>query len=86
MRMSLCCNIQAGDKTYNLLQIHLHSSAEHLMSGYDYAAEAHLVHVNEDDPDDLKVIGVFLQLQAEIVFQVRTHVKTQYFTALPTQS
>jgi hypothetical protein len=114
-----CCNKQAGDKTYNLLQIHFHSSAEHLMSGYDFAAgsytthycacihtvsnlaycsqsqrsqisvpvqtlanpllytlaitsEAHYVHVNENDPNDLKVVGVFLQLQAEIIFQVRS--------------
>jgi hypothetical protein len=56
------------------------------MSGYDFAAEAHFVHVNENDPNDLKVVGVFLQLQAEIVFQVRTHVKTQCFAALLTPS
>eukprot|EP00953_Heterococcus_sp_UTEX-ZZ885_P021479 11973-Heterococcus_DN1.PRE.1 len=48
------CAHAAGDKTYNLLQIHFHSSAEHLMSGYDFAAEAHFVHVNENDPNDLK--------------------------------
>jgi carbonic anhydrase len=54
------------------------------MSGYDFAAEAHFVHVNENDPNDLKVVGVFLQLQAEIVFQVRTHVENQCFNALLT--
>ena len=50
-----------GDEaTYTFHQFHFHSPSEHTLDGEHYDAEVHFVHINEDDPDDLLVIGVLL--------------------------
>lgn len=38
--------------TYRLLQFHLHWPSEHTINGYSFPLELHLVHANEDLPED----------------------------------
>lgn len=60
-------SLQFGSKTYNFKALHLHSMAEHGLGPANNAelpdAELHLVHVNAADPNDLLVIGLFLQVK-----------------------
>ena len=42
------------------MQFHFHSPSEHTINGKDFDAEVHFVHRNEDNPDELLVIGVLL--------------------------
>lgn len=49
---------------YNLLQFHFHAQAEHLVNGYAYPMEMHLVHqqVGMSGTDGLLVVGRFLDI------------------------
>lgn len=51
-----------GDRTYPLLQFHIHTPSEHLVDGRLYPMELHLVHRN--DVNELAVVGVFFQAGA----------------------
>lgn len=53
------CKVHRGDRTYALLQFHLHMPSEHTLSGKSLDAEAHFVH-QEVGGDELLVIGMFL--------------------------
>jgi len=55
--------IEDLDLTYNAIQFHFHSPAEHTFQGKYYPLELHIVHALVDGPKDYKyknaVIGVF---------------------------
>ena len=44
------------------LQIHWHAPSEHTVDGKYYDAEAHIVHINEDN--ELAVLGIFFEVPA----------------------
>jgi carbonic anhydrase len=45
---------------YRMLQMHFHwRGSEHKVNGKNYAAELHLVHQSEADPNKLAVLGFF---------------------------
>ena len=52
--------LQVGDESYRLLQLHWHTPAEHTVDGEEFDAEVHFVHVNESD--ELLVVGVIHRL------------------------
>lgn len=41
--------VRVGGESYRLLQLHWHTPAEHTIDGEEFAAEAHFVHVNEQE-------------------------------------
>jgi carbonic anhydrase len=47
-----------GDRSYRLVQFHLHAPGEHTVDGKHFPMEAHFVH--KDDAGGLAVLGVFL--------------------------
>jgi carbonic anhydrase len=48
-------------KTYDLLQFHFHTPAEHLLDGVTYPMEVHLVHAEREHPDQLLVVGILFK-------------------------
>ena len=54
--------LSVGDDEYRLVQYHFHAPSEHTLGGEAYAAEAHLVH--EDEEGELAVVAVFLDEHA----------------------
>ncbi len=52
-----------GDRTYTLVQYHLHSPSEHTVEGRRFALELHLVHRHPSG--DLAVIGVLIDEGSE---------------------
>ena len=52
-----------GDQTYELVQYHFHTPAEHLLRGQSYPMAAHLVHRNA--AGQLAVVGVLIREGAE---------------------
>lgn len=52
--------LQVGDESYRLLQLHWHTPAEHTVDGEEFEAEVHFVHANEND--ELLVVGVMYRL------------------------
>lgn len=65
---------------YNLLQFHFHAVAEHLVNGYAYPMEMHLVHqeVGKSGTDGLLVVGRFIDIAP-----VGTAALDPFFGALP---
>lgn len=55
--------MSVADKTFSMLQFHLHAPSEHTLDGKVYDAEAHFVHTNADS-SALLVVGVFLEKKA----------------------
>ncbi|KAF1327811.1 Carbonic anhydrase, partial [Globisporangium splendens] len=53
------CKVHKGDKTFSLLQFHMHMPSEHTVNGKNLAGEAHFVH-QEDGGSNLLVIGMFI--------------------------
>lgn len=47
-------------ETYELLQMHFHTTSEHTVKGKSYPLELHLVHKNKEGK--LAVVGVFMEL------------------------
>lgn len=52
------CKVHKGDKTYELLQFHMHMPSEHKVNDKSFAAETHFVH-REVGGTSLLVIGMF---------------------------
>jgi carbonic anhydrase len=52
--------ITVGGKTYALKQFHFHTPSEHLLAGYRFPMEVHLVHF-DDEGHPKVVIGIFLR-------------------------
>ncbi len=52
-----------GDETYNLVQMHFHTPAEHTIDGEQPSLEAHFVHAGGDG--NLAVLGVFFEAGEE---------------------
>ena len=48
--------------SYQLIQVHFHSPSEHYYNGKQYAAEAHLIHM--DDNDNILELSAFLDVVA----------------------
>lgn len=69
--------ITMNEIKYNLLQFHFHTGSEHIVDGYRYDMEMHLVH---QDPvtKNLIVVGVFFTEGEE------NNILTQYVNNLPT--
>jgi carbonic anhydrase len=59
-------SLTLGGVVYNLLQFHFHAAAEHLVNGYAYPMEVHLVHQQDgmSGTDGLLVVGRFIQIGA----------------------
>ena len=56
---------------YNLLQMHFHwRGSEHRINGKRYAAELHLVHVNQADPTKLAVLGFLFAVTILVCFEL----------------
>ncbi len=55
--------MHVGDKSYGLLQFHLHAPSEHTVDGMHYPMEMHFVHLAEDSA--LAVVGVLIEEGAE---------------------
>jgi len=55
--------MQIGDRTFNLLQMHMHTLSEHTFNGGFYPVEMHFVHADADG--NLAVLGVMVQEGAE---------------------
>ncbi|KAK2747913.1 hypothetical protein FQN57_001504 [Myotisia sp. PD_48] len=51
-----------GKRKFNIKQFHFHTPSEHLIQGKYYPAEVHLVHVAEDNPTELLVIAIMLEM------------------------
>ena len=51
--------MHVGDKAYELVQIHFHHRAEHLVKGKRHGLEAHFVH--QDEAGALAVVAVFFK-------------------------
>ena len=50
-------------ETFRLLQMHFHwRGSEHTFNGNKYAAEMHLVHQSTTNPEQLAVIGFFIEV------------------------
>ena len=52
--------LQVGNESYRLLQLHWHTPAEHTVDGEEFDAEVHFVHSNERE--ELLVVGVVHRL------------------------
>jgi carbonic anhydrase len=67
---SIKANVDAGSTltlsgiVYNLLQFHFHTEAEHLINGFTYPMEMHLVHQEQgmSGTDGLLVVGRFIEI------------------------
>jgi carbonic anhydrase len=67
---SIKANIDSGSTltlsgiVYNLLQFHFHTEAEHLINGFTYPMEMHLVHQEQGmtGTDGLLVVGRFIEI------------------------
>ena len=58
-------NNGTDEKHFTFLQFHFHSPSEHTINGEFYDAEVHFVHVNDEDPKEFLVVGVFLDSQSK---------------------
>jgi carbonic anhydrase len=54
------------DGTYDLLQFHFHGLSEHTVDGEHLDMEVHFVHQDQDDPDRLLVIAMFVDEGGDI--------------------
>ncbi len=59
--MAYTSGAESGKK-FKLAQFHFHHRSEHSLEGKSYPMEVHLVHQGVEDPSQLAVIGVFLDL------------------------
>lgn len=59
-------SISIDGEEFELLQLHFHSTSEHLINGVSYPMEVHLVHQNE--AGHLAVIGVMFEIGEENAF------------------
>lgn len=70
-------------KVYELLQLHFHTPAEHLIDGITYPMEAHLVHrrpgKTDSDPPAYVVIALLVRMGASNAFLA------EFLDAIPTQ-
>lgn len=53
--------LEFDGKSYDLVQFHFHTPAEHLLDGVTYPMEMHLVHTEHDHPERYLVIGVLFK-------------------------
>jgi len=60
-----CGNMTLNSVTYDLVQFHMHAKSEHGLAGLTLPMEVHFVHQSRDDPADLAVLGVFVELGPE---------------------
>lgn len=54
-------SLTVGDKTWNLLQFHLHTPSEHTVDGQSYPMTIHLVHSRGEGLTDLAVLGLLFE-------------------------
>lgn len=52
--------VTTANGTFDLLQFHFHGLSEHTVSGTHFEMEAHFVHQSQDNPDNLLVVGMFI--------------------------
>ena len=62
-----------GDKSYALLQFHLHAPSEHTVDGKHLPMEMHFVHQAEDGA--LAVIGVLMTIMLPAVSRARAQAR-----------